>query len=433
MDGGTRPSKPYFASKCFRGASVETAMQRLSKRLIDNVQPRNADLFLWDGDLSGFGCRIYPSGKRAYLIQYRKAGRTRRYTIGLHGRLTPEEARRQAKILLGRVAHGEDVAELRALDHTALTLSELCDRYLAAAEHAMILGRRNRPKKPSTLATDRGRIARHIKPLLGTRKVKDLTRPDIKRFMDDVRLGKTKADVKTKTRGRAIVRGGAGTASRTIGLLGGIFSYAVEIGLRVDNPVHGIRKPADNRRSVRLSTEQYRALGKALTLSDAAKEHPTAAALCWGLALTGCRRGELGQLRWPEIDFEHQCLDLADTKTGESLRPIGEAALEFLKRQPKTGVYVFPNPAGERPYSRLAKLWPSLVKAAGLPDLTPHGLRHAYASVAGDLGYNELTIAALLGHRAGSVTSGYVHLDKLLIEAANQVAGRIWLLMTQML
>ncbi|MGO9682390.1 MAG: phage integrase central domain-containing protein, partial [Beijerinckiaceae bacterium] len=143
----------------------------------------------------------------------------------------------------------------------------------------------------STLYIDRGRIERHILPVLGSRPVRDLKTPDITRFMRDIASGKTAADIKTGFRGRAIVKGGPGTASRTIGLLGGILSFAVSEGIISTNPARGVKRPADKRREIRLSADQYRALGKALAEADSAGEN--SAAILGGrlLALTGCRRG----------------------------------------------------------------------------------------------------------------------------------------------
>jgi hypothetical protein len=85
----------------------------------------------------------------------------------------PETARREAKVQVGRVAGGEDPVEDRQLDHKAITVKELCTRYLADLQARLILGKGGRPKKPSTITTDTGRIERHIIPLIGTRRVKD--------------------------------------------------------------------------------------------------------------------------------------------------------------------------------------------------------------------------------------------------------------------
>lgn len=125
----------------------------------------------------------------------------------------------------------ENPSEERRLDHQAITVKELCERYLEDADKGLILGKGRRPKKASTLTIDKSRIRRHIVPLLGTRRVKDIASTDVNRIVRDVTAGRTKANVKTKARGRAIVRGGAGTAARAVGLLGGIFTYAIEQGI----------------------------------------------------------------------------------------------------------------------------------------------------------------------------------------------------------
>jgi hypothetical protein len=217
-------------------------MAKITKRVVDTAETGTKDYVIWDDELPGFGLRVFASGKRSYVIQYRSRGRSRRYTIGLHGIWTPETARREAKAQLGRVAHGDDPAEEREEDRKALTIKQLCEQYITDMEAGLILGKGGRPKKNTTIATDVGRIRRHIIPLLGTRRVRDITKPDMNNLMKDIIAGKTRVVMKTeKLRGKAIVRGGRGTAIRTMGLLGGIFSYAVEAGVIDHNPTHGLR------------------------------------------------------------------------------------------------------------------------------------------------------------------------------------------------
>jgi hypothetical protein len=151
-------------------------MAKITKRYVESAPVKSVDYIIWDDDLSGFGVRIFASGKRSYLIQYRAQGRSRRFTIGPHGVWTPELARRQARAQLGRVARGDNPAEERQLDHQAIMMKELCLNYLADLNAGLILGKGGRPKKPSTIGTDEGRIKRHIIPLLGRRRVKDVTR-----------------------------------------------------------------------------------------------------------------------------------------------------------------------------------------------------------------------------------------------------------------
>lgn len=424
------------------------------------VADAGRDVVVWDESLPGFGLRVKPSGVKSFMVQYRNSeGRSRRLTLGKMGILTPDEARRLAKKKLGDVAHGGDPAEVKQDERKAITVRELCKDYLAAVDRGLILGKRNRPKKPSTIYIDRGRIERHILPLLGNRKVRNLTNPEINRFMRDVTIGKTAADVKTGKQGRAIVKGGKGTAARTVGLLGGILSYAVSEGIIAVNPVQGVKREADERRRVLLSSQQYQSLGAALELAENRGEPWQVIAGIRLLALTGCRRGEIEKLRWAEVDFSGRCLRLSESKTGESIRALGAAAINVLNDLPKDGEFVLPGIArkkaeiesGETPdrhFTGLPKAWLRILRLAeeyiedkrqdrrlsaadakemSIIGLTPHGLRHAFASTAANLGMTEITIAAMLGHATGTQTGRYIHhVDTALVAAADRTAARIY-------
>jgi integrase len=204
-------------------------------------------------------------------------------------------------------------------------------------------------------------------------------------------------------------------------LLGGMLTYAREMGHIERNPAHGIRKPADKRRSFRLAPEEYHALGQELEAAEGRGEHWQAVAAIRLLALTGCRRSEILNLKWPEVDFENACLRLGETKTGASIRPLPKPAQAILTRIKRQYEHVFPGVSrSDKSYASVfPKAWRRIVGTA----YSPHGLRHAYASAAHELALSELTIKALLGHARLGVTSGYVTtVDSLLLAAADEVA-----------
>src|SRR6266851_5850562 len=151
---------------------------RIGLRQVRSLKPGET---IWDQSLIGFGARRQKSEAVSYVLFYRtKEGRQRWFTIGKHGApWTPESARQEAKRLLGDVAHEGDPAAEKRIARNAQTVSELCDLYFADAEAGRLVTRRRAPKKMSTLATDRGRIERHIKPLLGRRAVAAVTREDV--------------------------------------------------------------------------------------------------------------------------------------------------------------------------------------------------------------------------------------------------------------
>jgi integrase len=199
-------------------------------------------------------------------------------------------------------------------------------------------------------------------------------------------------------------------------------------GVIATNPVRGVRRPADRVRDRHLSIEEYRVLGEILGLADEIGDHGNTVAMVRLLALTGCRRGEIINLRCDEVYETRGCFRLRDSKEGSSTRPIGRAAFDILAqiRPDAASGYVFPGAIDGKPFLGFPKAWASILKDSDLPGVTPHLLRHSFASTANELGFTEATIAAMLGHSRGTVTSRYVHhVDAALVAAADVVASQI--------
>jgi integrase len=398
--------------------------QRLSKRVVDALKPGG---LVWDADVTGFAVRCQQKAK-VYVLKYRIAGRQRWYSIGKHGSpWTPEAARTEAKRLLGLVADGKDPAEVRENVAKDITVSELCDIYMAEAPF-IILPRKGRPKKESSLAIDKSNIERHVKKLLGTKRVRTLTRNDIERFQQDVAAGKTAVDEKTGPRGRARVTGGKGTAARATALLGGIFTFAVKRDYRTDNPVKGVDLFKSEPRTRFLSADEMARLGDALAEAEGNGTSKTVIAAIRLLILTGCRKSEILGLRWEWIDFEGSCLRLPETKSGAKVIPIGAPALELLAALPRIegNQHVLPGEKADGHLIGLPKAWAKIKKQAGLDDVRLHDLRHSFATVAVAGGDSLYLVGKVLGHRESRSTEVYAHAQQNpLLAVADRAATKI--------
>jgi integrase len=389
---------------------------------------------VWDGTVAGFGVRRQRSTRASYFLYYRTSeGRQRWQTIGRHGSpWTPQTARAEAQRLLGEVARGADPAAAKRARRQAKDIAELCDLYLSDAEAGRLLTRRKKPKKRSTLEIDKGRIERHIKPLLGRLKVTAVTTDDVDAFMHDVAEGKTAGNTKSvKKRGLARVRGGKTAATRAVGLLGGIFSYAVQHRMRQDNPVRGIIRFEDGKRERRLTDDEYKLLGDALAKAERGSIWPAAVVAGRFLSLTGWRSGEALGLRWSEIDLPRRTAILGDTKTGRSMRPLSRVSCDLLKEMPRSGPLVFPATRGDGSMKGFRKLWNKILKLGEVAtDVTPNVLRHSFISLGADLGYSDITIGAIVGHKGRTITSRYVHsADSVLLSAADAISDQTAALM----
>ncbi|MFT7569457.1 MAG: integrase [Paracoccaceae bacterium] len=388
---------------------------------------------LWDGGtdgVRGFGIRVKPSGTRSFFYQYTSPTlhKKRRITIGQYPAIQIKFAREAAQKYAVRVLNGEDPLETNRLEEGPQTVSELCDLYLDRARKGLILYR-GQPKKTSTIQTDAGRIERHIKPVLGKRRLNEVRQSHVEVFRDKIAAGETAATVKTGLRGLARVTGGHGAATRAIELLGSIFSFAIRNAyMEGENPVKGVEKSRSVSNDRYLRPDEYKAFADALGAMEREGKNAPALKAFRLLALTGARRNEIFELKPHEVQLTESYFEFDDTKTGKQRRAFGKAAAKLLAdtmNESADRTYLFP---GARPgtHTQNTKLFRAVCQRAKLKGVTPHILRHSFSTVAGKLNYAEVTIGALLGHSGTTVTSRYTHpVDDAIISAADKVSQTI--------
>ncbi|PLX34951.1 MAG: integrase [Hyphomicrobiales bacterium] len=380
------------------------AKGKISKRSVDALRPSDRDEYLWDTDLAGFGLKVTPRGRRIYLVQYRlggRKGRTRRYTIGHHGPLTPEQARTEAKRLLGVVASGKDPSEARDRARKAPTVANAGERFLNEHVRAKL--------KPKSIEEYERTFKLHILPNIGKLNLTDVSRARVARLHHSMR-DKPYA------------------ANRTVAFLTKFFNWSEMHGLRPDgsNPCRHIEKYPEKKRERFLSEVEMTRLGSTLAeFEEGEKATPWTVAAIRLLMLTGARLNEILTLKWDYIDLDSRAMHLPDSKTGAKTIYLNAPSLEVLNGIPR----VDGNPhviCGQKPGScliNLQKPWRRIRKKAKLDDVRLHDLRHSFASVGAIGGASLPVIGALLGHSQPQTTARYAHLSADPLKAASDAIG----------
>jgi len=396
---------------------------KISKRSIDQLTAISKDRFYWDDSLKGFGLKVYKSGRIAFIVQGRLNGRVRRYTLGAFGSpWTADVARAQALQYLAKLAVGIDPTVEEKAKRLHGNLKKLTMTYLRDG---------NLHKKPRTRDVEERFIHRHVVPLLGSKKLTEINKQDLQRFMNDIVAGKTATDERTGPRGRAIVKGGKGAANRALAVVSALFNYAIDAGICDKNPTIGIKKFRLKRHDRYLTLDELERLGASLDYAENSGQSPFAIAAIRFLLLTGCRSGEALNLQWEWIDYEHRLAKLPDSKTGQRVLLLGEGAIALLNRLEcvKGSPLVFPSSKGGTTPISIQKVWRGVRAEAQMDDLRLHDLRHNFASSAVSSGQSLYIVSKLLGHTQVQTTQRYAHLaPNPMREAADEVSNRLALM-----
>ena len=363
----------------------------LSNRAVEKLTVERDTVF-WDGELTGFGVRVYPSGGKVYVAQARGPSGPKRVTVGRHGVLGAEQARRRAALVIARVKAGEPpVPEPLAVKQgTGPTVGELAERFLK--EYAAVR------YKPGTLAWTRTVVGRYIVPEFGKLALATVERTQVRELHHRLSHAPSIANM----------------VVRTLSLM---YRLAEDWGLVPEgcNPCRSVVKYPQRRRERFLTDEEFTKLGQ--VLDEAATEggaSPAAVSAIRLLMLTGCRKSEILTLRWEHVALDAGELRLPETKTGArviSLPPMAVKLLAGLPRDPDSP-WVIP---GRHPGTHLRDLtdaWKVIRTRAGLDDVRIHDLRHSFASRALAIGESLPMIGKLLGHSQVETTARYAHLAR---------------------
>ncbi|RWP64146.1 site-specific integrase [Mesorhizobium sp.] len=417
--------------------------QKLTKSAVDDLAPSDKPITVYDADLKGFSIRVAPSGVKTWQVEYRPwpGGRgvgKRRMSLGAANKLPAEEARKEAKAIFAAVAKREDPARDRAEKRREHTVASLIDLYEKEGGFILRGVRIGQPMKARNKAYMLARLKHHVVPLLGTKKVSDVTSADIERMVRDVGTGKTAKDEKIGPRRRIIVRGGEGAARKVARDLSALYTFAIRhpsVSVTKNPCEEAAINKVDGKRTRFLTLEEVGRLGKALEELEAEGVNPKALDITRLWCLTGCRRDEIAGLKWSEVQIDLGCLALDDTKTGRSFRPLSAPAAALLASLPRyasadqpdgLSPWVFPASRGGGHFQGTKRIWPKVVKKADLPGVTPHTLRHTLGSHSVSGGQALPMVGAILGHKDTRSTAIYAHMQQSpAVKAATRAVGGI--------
>lgn len=380
---------------------------RITKRTVDQLQPSDRELYIWDTEVRGLGVRCYPSGKKMYVLKTRHGRTQRLITLGQHGSPhTPESARKAALHHLALRAKGEDPAKEREKRKAAKTVKELGERFLK--EHVA------RKCRPSTQYEYKRSVEKFINPALGSLSIGDVTTADVARFHYKLR------DIPYQ-------------ANRTIEVLSKMMGLAEKWHHRPPNtnPCKGLEKYPEEKRERFLTKQELDHLHEVLNDAEAkSTENRYFIAAIRLLLMTGARLREITTLKWSYIDLETGKLNLPISKTGKKTIPLSDKATDYLREMLRDGMRVDENPyviVGAKPGRHFVEMqspWRRIRKKAGLEDVRIHDLRHSFASFAINDGIHLQMVGKLLGHTQAQTTMRYAHLsDDTMKQAANRVSA----------
>ncbi len=363
---------------------------RLTEKRIRDAKPGAKTYILRDDDVIGLGFRVTPAGAKAYVLDYRVAGKRRLLTLARAGEISLAEARQRAGRELAAIRDGAtDPLRRRQEAREAPTFADLWERFETEfAPERISLGRMT----PNTLQNYRKQARRYLLPAFGGQRITDLSRADVDRMAR--RMAHAPAQ-----------------RNRTLALASRLFTLAETWEWRPQNtnPVKGVMRAREEARDRTLSGGELAALGGAL--DSLAERYQAAVAAIRVAALSGMRIGEVIGMEWPMIDFERGSVTLPETKTGRQVRVLPSAVLELLADMPRIhGCDAVFTATGRTPirYRYVRVVFAEACERAGLDGVRLHDLRRTVATNAAAAGIGVTLLRDVLGHSTIAMSARYV-------------------------
>jgi len=361
---------------------------KFTKNIIEKMElPETGQKLIWDDELKGFGLRLTPTS-RSYIVQGRINGVDRRVTIGRHGVLTLQEARKKAKIELSSMLEGKDpVIEKKRTEAYSLTLRELANNYM----------RDRRDLKESSKAD----ILKHINKSFSVWA----DRPAVEITRDKVAV-----------RFRELSEKSNAQANQAFRNLRAILNYA-RAAYRPDNKPLLIENPVSilsetkvwNRVQARSGRIPNDKIGIAWNLIRAIRANPGETIISHTLAdatsfllLTGARWGEMAGLTWDRVNINESWWYLPDPKNRNPVTfPLSRVATDIIKERFKNNPkskYVFPARTGDGHIHDARGHFEKISEAVGA-QVTAHDMRRTFRAIAGECNIELWKAKLLMNHR----------------------------------
>lgn len=367
--------------------------------------PGRSKIDYYDETVTGFILEVHATGSKTYSLRYKDShGRQRQFKIGGSADLTFEKAKREATKIRSRVVVGENPAEVREITRRIPTIAELGDSYL---EYVRTYKR--------SADIDARYLKLHVLPRFGRMHLDQLEQTEVMDWLES----------KVRVEGYA-----QATVNRWQVILCHMYKMAKKWGMpgADRNPLDGVRqKPCNNEVERFLTADEARRLQEAVEASANTQLKYIVALLL----LTGCRKRELLDARWDEFQLERQMwrIPMHRAKTSKTRHvPLPKAAMDILAQLPRWEgcPFVVPNPTTLEPFWSVFHCWDKARKAAGLPDVRMHDLRHSCASNLVNSGQSLYVVGTILGHAQAKTTQRYAHLSTdTLLAAANAAADHM--------